>query len=325
MVGETIRSTPRHFDGVDEVEILVIDDGSTDRTVEVAREAGADHILSFTKNKGLSAAFAAGLDQAVKLGADVIVHMDADGQHRPESIPDLIKPILAHRADMVVGVRDIEAIEDDSWIKKKLERLGSWVARRVSSTDISDTVCGFRAYSREAAMRLHVFTGYTYTLETIIQAGRSNMAIREVPVKVNPRSRESRVVGSILRYIWKQMQTMFRIYVVYRPLRFFATVGAVFFGAGVLLGLRYLYLYFVAHSVGHIQSLLLAAVLMLIGFQVFIAGVQADLIAANRRLQEDNQYKIRVIENMIMRLGEDTNEIGTQRLIKHLLERTRGA
>jgi glycosyltransferase involved in cell wall biosynthesis len=296
MIGETIKSIPRQFAGIDSVEVLVIDDGSADRTVELAREAGADHIVSFTKNRGLATAFAAGLDEAIRLGADIIVNMDADNQHRAECIAELIQPVLGHEADIVIGVRNIEAIEDDPWIKKKLQRLGSWVARRVSGTDVSDAVCGFRAYSREAAMRLHVFSGYTYTLETIIQAGRSNMAIRQVEVKVNPRSRESRVVRSVLKYVSRQMQTMFRIYAVYRPLRFFATIGAVFFLAGSLLGLRYLYLYFVAHSVGHVQSLLLAAVLMVIGFQMVVLGILADLIAVNRKLGEECLYRLKIVD-----------------------------
>lgn len=280
----TLADIPRQLEGIDQVEVLIIDDGSTDDTVAVARQAGADHIVSFPANKGLAAAFAAGLEASVQRGADVIVHTDADNQYKGECIPALVAPILNQQADIVVGVRPIKDIRDFSWTKKRLQRLGSWVVRKVSGTVIKDVTSGFRAYSREAAMRLSVVSDFTYTLETLIQAGRTNLTIAQVPVQTNPQTRQSRLFTSIPSYIWQSLKTILRIYALYQPLRFFSIIGLLLFLPGVALGIRFLYYYLAGSGGGHIQSLILAAVLMLLGFQITIFGVLADLIGANRKL-----------------------------------------
>ena len=304
---ETIRDVPRVIDGVDEVEILVIDDGSTDRTVEVAREAGADHIVSFSGNKGLAAAFSAGLETSVQHGADVIVHTDADNQYKGEYIPQLVEPILQGRADIVIGTRPIEDIEDFSWLKKKLQRLGSWVVRKVSGTDVADATSGFRAYSREAAMRLNVMSDFTYTLETLIQAGRSNMTVAQVPIETNEQSRPSRLFKGIPQYLWRSLSTIFRIYALYEPLRFFSIIALLLFLPGVGLGLRFLYYFLTGNGSGHIQSVVLAAVLMLIGFQVAVFAVLADLIGANRKLIQESLYATRQSQALKRAEGEEWN------------------
>lgn len=292
-IQETIADIPRKIAGVDAVEILIIDDGSEDNTCEVARAAGADHVISFTGNKGLAAAFSAGLERAVDLGADIVVNTDGDNQYRGECIRDLIAPIQRGEADLVVGVRPIEDIEDFSWLKKRLQRLGSWVVRKVSSTDVSDATSGFRAYSREAAQRLTVVSNFTYTHETLIQAGRSNMIVREVPIKTNPKTRPSRLFTSIPEYLTRSLQTILRIYTVYEPLAFFVSLGSVFLIAAALIGARFLYYFFAGSGSGHIQSLIFAAILAIIGFQMWVLGILADLIASNRKLSQDVLYKLR--------------------------------
>ena len=292
-IAQTLADIPRRVPGIGEVEVLIVDDGSTDNTVAVAREAGADHVLSFPRNRGLAAAFSAGLEECLRLGADVIVHTDADNQYRGECIPSLVQPILEGTADIVVGVRPIEDIRDFSWTKKRLQRLGSWVVRKVSNTDVADVTSGFRAYSREAALRLTVVSAFTYTLETLIQAGRSGLAVCQVPVKTNPQTRPSRLFNSIPGYLWRSVKTIFRIYAVYEPLRFFALVGALFFLPGLALAIRFLYYYITQGGQGHVQSLVLAAVLMMLGVQVAVLGVLADLIGANRKLIQDTMYRLR--------------------------------
>ncbi len=290
----TLADIPRHIEGVDEIEVLVIDDGSTDNTVQVARQHEADHIVRLKSNRGLATAFSVGLEKSLELGADIIVNTDADNQYRGECIPDLVAPILHEEADLVVGTRPIEAIAEFSWLKKKLQRLGSWVVRQVSGTDVRDATSGFRAYSRQAAMRLSVVSDFTYTLETLIQAGRTNLAIAQVPIKTNPQSRTSRLFSSIPAYIWQSAKTILRIYALYRPLRFFATVGLLLFIPGFALGGRFLYYYIIGNGTGHVQSLILAAVLMLLGFQIMIFGVLADLIGANRKLIQETLYRARL-------------------------------
>jgi len=280
----TLADIPRQIEGIDEVEVLVVDDGSTDNTAEVARQHGAGHIVRLKSNRGLAAAFSVGLEKCLELGADIIVHTDADNQYRGECIPDLIAPILRGEADIVVGTRPIEAIAEFSWLKKKLQRLGSWVVRKVSGTEVQDATSGFRAYSRQAATRLNVVSDFTYTLETLIQAGHSGLAIVQVPIQINPRTRESRLFSNIPAYIWQSVKTSFRIYALYRPLRFFSTVGLLIFLPGFALGGRFLYYYIIGYGTGHVQSLILAAVLMLLGFQILIFGILADLIGANRKL-----------------------------------------
>lgn len=289
----TIASLPREVDGFDKVEWLVIDDGSRDATVTVARANGVHHIVRHTGNQGLARAFMTGLDACLRLGADVIVNTDADNQYNAADIPALTKPILEDRAEIVVGARPIETNQYFSPAKKLLQKLGSWVVRIASKTDIPDAPSGFRAMSKAAAQRLMVFNDYTYTLETIIQAGQKNMAITSIPVRVNGVLRPSRLVKSIPSYIKRSIITIIRIFVVYRPLRFFGTVGAILFSLGFLIGLRFLWFYLGGAGEGHVQSLILAALLMGMGFQTLLIGFIADLLAANRMLLEDIRYRVR--------------------------------
>jgi glycosyltransferase involved in cell wall biosynthesis len=294
----TLRDLPRMLPGFDKVEWLIINDGSTDATEDVARANGVDHVISFSKNQGLARGFMAGLDACLKLGADVIVNTDADNQYCAKDIPLLVQPILEKRAEMVIGARPISEIEHFPFVKKQLQKLGSWVVRLASRTDIPDAPSGFRALSRDAALRLNVFNDYTYTLETIIQAGQKNMAIMSVPVRVNDDLRPSRLVKSIPSYLKKSTITIVRIFVVYKPFRFFLALGSLAFFFGSLIGIRFLYFYFFTHDAsGHIQSLILTSILLGMGFQAFALAFLADLLAVNRRLMEDVQYRIRVKEN----------------------------
>jgi glycosyltransferase involved in cell wall biosynthesis len=293
----TLKALPRQVNGFDRVEWLIINDGSTDNTLEVAKASGADHIVSFAKNQGLARVFMAGLDACIKLGADVIVNTDADNQYDARDISLLTTPILEKKADLVVGARPIFKMKHFPLIKKRLQKLGSWVVRRVSKTEIPDAPSGFRAMSREAALRLNVFSDYTYTLETIIQAGQKNMAIISVPIRVNADLRPSRLVKSILSYVSKSIITIVRIFVVYKPFRFFASIGALLFSAGVVIGLRFLYYFFRDGGAGHVQSLIFASILLGIGFQTMLVAFLADLLAVNRRLMEDVQFRLRNIES----------------------------
>lgn len=286
-----LAALPRRVLGFDSVEWLIIDDGSSDDTVRVAREHGVDHVVRHTRNQGLARAFMTGLDACLRLGADVIVNTDADNQYNADDIPALTKPILEHRADIVVGARPIEMIEHFSPVKKVLQKLGSWVVRVASKTDIPDAPSGFRAMSRTAAQRLMVFNDYTYTLETIIQAGQKNMAITSVPIRVNGDLRPSRLVKSIPSYIKRSIVTIIRIFIIYRPFRFFGSIGVVLFSAGLLIGLRFLWKYLGGEGEGHVQSLILAALLLGMGFQTLLIAVVADLLAANRKLLEDIRCK----------------------------------
>jgi glycosyltransferase involved in cell wall biosynthesis len=285
-----LAELPRKVRGFDKVEWLIVNDGSTDATMEVARKCRVDHIVSFKRNQGLARAYMAGLRASLELGADVIVNTDADNQYRAEDIPALAAPILAGKADIVIGVRPIKTIQHFSLLKKVLQWLGSAVVRGVSGTSVEDAPSGFRAVSREAAMRLHVFNDYTYTLETIIQAGRKNMVVASVPVRVNQDIRPSRLVKSIPRYIRKSVFTMLRIFVVYRPFRFFIGIGGSVFAVGVLLGLRFLVLLLIGGGGGHVQSLILASILLGIGFQTVLTAFLADLLAVNRTLLEEIEY-----------------------------------
>jgi glycosyltransferase involved in cell wall biosynthesis len=291
-----LKELPRKVDGFDTVEWLVIDDGSTDNTVEVAKANGVDHVVSFTKNQGLARGFMAGLDACLKLGADVIINTDADNQYNAGNIPDLVAPIMQKRADIVVGARPINDIEHFSPVKKLLQCFGSWVVRVVSGTAIDDAPSGFRAMTRDAALHLNVFNSYTYTLETIIQAGQKNMSIVSVPIDVNADLRPSRLLKSIPSYIKKSITTIVRIFVVYRPFRFFMSIGLVLFGLGSLLGIRFIVLMLLEDSSGHIQSLILASILIGMGFQTMLIAFIADLMGVNRKLLEDVQYRIRKIE-----------------------------
>jgi glycosyltransferase involved in cell wall biosynthesis len=288
-----LKALPRKVPGFDTVEWLIIDDGSTDDTVRIAKENGVDHVVSHTHNLGLARGFMTGLDACLRLGADVIVNTDADNQYNADDIPALTAPVLDGKADIVVGARPIETIEHFSPVKKMLQKLGSWVVRVASNTDIPDAPSGFRAMSRGAAQKMMVFNDYTYTLETIIQAGQKNMAITSVPVRVNEDLRPSRLFKSIPSYIKRSIVTIIRIFVIYRPFRFFAAIGATLFGVGFLLGLRFLVYYMLGEGDGHIQSLILASVLLGMGFQAFLIAFIADLQAANRKLMEDVRYQLK--------------------------------
>ncbi|HUV39486.1 MAG TPA: glycosyltransferase family 2 protein [Planctomycetota bacterium] len=294
---QTLADLPRQIDGVDEIEVLIVDDGSTDRTVEVAREHGVQHIIRLTSNQGLARGFATGLDEALKLGADVIVNTDADNQYSGSSIADLIRPILEGRADLVVGNRCIETIEHFSWLKKRLQKLGSWVVRRLSDTDVPDATSGFRAYSRDAALRLNIVSPFSYTLETIIQAGKKGMAVTHVPIETNPQTRESRLFTSTWQFIKRQAATILRMYVMYEPLKTFVYLSMVPLVVALFLGVRFLWYHMSrGGAAGHVQSLIVMAVLFMLSFLLIVLGILADLIYNSRRLTEDALYKTRLME-----------------------------
>jgi glycosyltransferase involved in cell wall biosynthesis len=291
-IGQTLASLPRVVPGFTVVEWLIIDDGSRDRTVEVARAAGVDHVVSLSSNRGLARAFMAGIEASLKLGADVIVNTDADNQYHADGIADLVRPILAGDAQIVVGARPIGSIEEFSPLKKFLQRLGSYVVRMASGANVPDAPSGFRAMHKDAAMSLCVFGRYTYTLETLIQAGRKNIAVISVPVRVNPATRPSRLVKSQLSYVLKSIVTITRIFVLYKPLRFFLALGLLIGLPGVAIGLRFLWLYVNGDGTGHTQSLILAAILLVTAMVVFIGGVLSDLIAANRIMLEEVRMRL---------------------------------
>lgn len=286
-----LSALPRVVQGFSSVEWLIIDDGSQDETVEVAKACGVDHVVRHVGNKGLAKAFLTGLEASLRLGADVIINTDADNQYNAEDIPTLTRPILEHRAEIVIGARPIATIEHFSPAKKLLQKLGSWVVRSASNTNIPDAPSGFRAMSRTAAQRLIVFNDYTYTLETIIQAGQKNISITSVPIRVNEDLRPSRLVKSIPSYIQRSIVTIVRIFIIYRPFTFFGAIGGGLFGLGFLIGLRFLWHYFQGNGDGHIQSLILASVMLGMGFQTFLVAFMADLLAANRKLLEDVRFK----------------------------------
>jgi glycosyltransferase involved in cell wall biosynthesis len=293
---QTINDLPKEIPGVDEIETLIIDDGSTDRTIEVARELGVNHVIQFTHNKGLAEAFMAGLNASLQKGADIIVNTDGDNQYNGKDIAKLIDPILKGKADFVIGDRQVENIGHFSKIKIWLQKLGSWVVRKVSNTAVPDTTSGFRALNREAALQLTVISRFTYTLETIIQAGKKNLAVSHVPVATNEKLRDSRLFTSIPSYLKKSISTIFKIYTVYEPLKIFLLLGGFIFLLGALISLRFLYFYFTGNGAGHIQSLILGAVFYIIGFQIMVIGLVADLIGANRRIIENILYRVRKIE-----------------------------
>lgn len=291
-----LNDLPKQIDGIDEIEYLIINDGSKDNTVEVAKNWGVHHVVSFARNKGLAKGFMAGLDACLANGADIIVNTDADNQYCADDIPKLIQPILDHKADIVIGERPIDETEHFSWIKKKLQHFGSWVVRKASHTDIPDAPSGFRAFSREAALHINVINDYTYTLETIVQAGRNKMAITSVPVRTNPELRESRLFHSIWGYVKKSVLTILRALMMYKPLYCFTIVATFPSLIGVLIGIRFMVYYFMGQGNGHTQSLMLACTLLIIGFITFVIGMLADVISANRKILEDTQYHVRKME-----------------------------
>jgi glycosyltransferase involved in cell wall biosynthesis len=295
-LGIALAALPREVAGFNSVEWLIIDDGSQDDTAGVASEHGVDHIVRFTRNQGLAAAFLAGLDACLAAGADVIVNTDADNQYDASHIPALTAPILAGTADMVIGSRPIHSIEHFSGLKKRLQNLGSWVVRAASNTSVPDAPSGFRALSRKAAMELNVFNDYTYTLETIIQAGQKRLAVVSIPITVNGDLRPSRLVRSIPSYVWRSLIVICRIFVTYKPFVVFTAVGSGFLAVGFALGIRFLYYYLNGQGAGHVQSVVLAALLLGVGFFLIVGGIIADLISVNRKLLERIDYRLRRIE-----------------------------
>jgi glycosyltransferase involved in cell wall biosynthesis len=297
-LGATVRAIPRQIDGVDVVEVLVIDDGCTDRTVEVARQLGVDHIVRFPGNRGLGHAFAAGLDRCLMLGADIIVNTDGDNQYSGYDIPKLVRPILEGRADIVIGNREPEKVAHFSWWKKKLQKVGSLVVSRLAGMAVPDVPSGFRAYSREAAMRLTCSTEFDHTVDHVIQAGRKRIITVCVPTATNEKLRESRLFSNMGVFVVRSLSIMIRVYSSYRAMRIFTIAGLIAFAAGTLIGLRFLFIFLFAPATStlHVQSLILAAIFLLAGFQMILTGIVADLINSNRSVLEDVSYRCRRME-----------------------------
>ena len=295
---ETWDDLPRHIDGIDEIEYLIINDGSTDKTVEKAKELGFNYVVNFKHNKGLAKGFMAGLDACIHLGADIIVNTDADNQYCGKDIETIVRPIIEGKADIVIGERPIDKTEHFSWTKKKFQHLGSWVVRVASDTKIPDAPSGFRAYSREAALRLNVVNDYTYTLETIIQAGREKMTMTSVPIRTNKETRPSRLFTSMWKYMKRSASVISRSFIMYRPMRFFSTIGVLSFLTGFGIGVYYLVITKFGTTGGHVQMLILVSILIMMGVFSFLIGLLGDAIAANRKILEDIQYRVRILESM---------------------------
>lgn len=291
-----LNDLPKHIDGIDQIEYLIINDGSKDNTVEVAKNWGVNYVVNFKRNKGLAKGFMAGLDACLRNGADIIVNTDADNQYCGEDIEKLVRPIINGETDIVIGERPIDQTEHFSPLKKKLQHFGSWVVRKASNSDIPDAPSGFRAYSKEAALRLNVTNEYTYTLETIVQAGREKIAMISIPIRTNGELRPSRLFSSMFGYVKKSMVTIVRAYIMYKPLWFFAILGLIPFLIGAGLGIRYLVYMLIGFAGGHIQSLILASILIIMGTMIMVIGLLADLIAKNRKILEDVQYQVRKLQ-----------------------------
>ncbi|MBO5621206.1 MAG: glycosyltransferase family 2 protein [Butyrivibrio sp.] len=290
---ETLDDLPKKIEGIDAIEYLVINDGSSDNTAKVARDWGVNYIVNFTQNKGLAKGFMTGIDIALENGADIIVNTDADNQYCGKDIEKLVRPILEQRADIVIGERPIDNTEDFTWLKKKLQRLGSWAVRQASHTDIPDAPSGFRAFSREAALRLNVVNDYTYTLETIVQAGREKIPIISVPIETNSALRPSRLARTMFGYVRTSMLTILRAYLVYKPLKAFLFISIFPTIPAIVVWIRFLYFFVTAGGAGHIQSLIAACTLLIIGFVCIMIGILGDTICANRKILQDVQYHAR--------------------------------
>ena len=308
-----LNALPKHIDGIDVIEYLIINDGSKDNTVEIAKNWGVNYIVNFRNNKGLARGFMAGIDACLRNGADIIVNTDADNQYNADDIEKLIQPILKGEAGMVIGERPIDDTEHFSPLKKKLQHLGSWVVRKASKTDVPDAPSGFRAYSRSTAMRLNVINEYTYTLETIVQAGRNKMAVTSVPIRTNEELRPSRLFHSMFGYVKKSMLTIGRAYMMYRPLAVFTAIASVFSGSGVLLGVRYLYYIRRGEGTGHVQSLILSSMLIIIGVLAGVVGLLADVISGNRKLIQEIQFELR---KMDYGLGHEAQKKADKKIIE---------
>lgn len=290
---EVVRDLPKRLDGVDSIEILVINDGSTDKTVDVAKSLKVDHILNLSKHRGLAFAFKSGLDKALEIGADIIVNTDGDNQYKGEYIASLVRPIMEKRADMVIGCRKMAEIKHFSPLKRWLQLWGSYIVRKFSNTDIPDVTSGFRAYSKDAALKINIFSDYTYTLESIIQAGRRNLHVEHINIETNPKLRESRLIKSIPAYIARSIATILRIYIMYEPLKSFSAAGIIPILIGSVLVIRFAIDHFTRITGGHVQSLILAAVAILVGCGTILMGMLGDIISANRKIEEEILYRLK--------------------------------
>jgi glycosyltransferase involved in cell wall biosynthesis len=306
----TFRDLPREIPGVDQLEYLIINDGSKDRTVEVARELGIHHIVNFPNNRGLAKGFMAGIDACLRLGADIIVNTDGDNQYKGQDIIDLVQPILEGKAEVVVGDRQTDTIEHFSPLKKRFQKVGSWVVRKASDSNVIDATSGFRAYSRSAAMKLNVISEYSYTLETLIEAGRSKTAIGNVPIGTNEKLRESRLFKSMWSYMKRSSSTIVRTYSMYRPLKIFMTLSGISLLFGLIIGIRFLYYLSIGEGGGHIQSLILVAILIMTGIQMGVFGLLADAIAANRKINNEMLFRLKRIEYDYLIQGKEKTDQG---------------
>lgn len=293
---QTVADIPRKIEGVDLVEILIIDDGSTDNTVEVAQKIGVDHIVKNSKNRGLARSFQAGIDACLRLGADIIVNTDGDNQYKGEDIPKLIEPIMKGNADIVIGDRQTDKIPHFSPSKKQMQKIGSFIVRILSETTVPDAVSGFRGFNRDAAMQMNIVSPFSYTIETVIQAGKKQLAVESVPIGTNPKTRDSRLFKSIPQFVKNQLATIIRMYTMFQPMRVFFYIGGLLIALGFIPSMRFIYYFMTGSGSGHIQSLIFAAIMFIVGFQVLMIGLVADVIGFNRKLIEETLLRVKKVE-----------------------------